>query len=78
MRSSACASRESGIATSPSAARAIAEEIGYPVLIRPSYVLGGRAMEILHDSAQLDRYLARLAGDLDRPSDLSSPTSARC
>ncbi len=61
---------QSGIATSPSAARAIAEEIGYPVLIRPSYVLGGRAMEILHDGAQLDRYLARLAGDLDRPSDL--------
>ena len=53
---------ESGIATSPDAARAIAEHIGYPVLIRPSYVLGGRAMEILNDSAHLDRYLARLAG----------------
>src|SRR5262249_50699659 len=61
---------ESGIATSPDAAREIAEHIGYPVLIRPSYVLGGRAMEILNDSAQLDRYLARLAGHLDRPSDL--------
>src|SRR6185312_6020856 len=59
---------QSGIATSPGAARAIADEIGYPVLIRPSYVLGGRAMEIVRDSAQLDRYVARLAGDLDRPS----------
>jgi carbamoyl-phosphate synthase large subunit len=61
---------QNGIATSPGAARAIADEIGYPVVIRPSYVLGGRAMEIVRDSAQLDRYVARLAGDLDRPSEL--------
>src|SRR5438067_4354865 len=60
----------SGIATSPEQARAIAEAIGYPIVIRPSYVLGGRAMEIVHDSPQLDRYVARLAGDLDRPSEL--------
>jgi carbamoyl-phosphate synthase large subunit len=60
----------SGIAQSPAQARAIAEEIGYPIVIRPSYVLGGRAMEIVHDAPQLDRYLARLAGDLDRPSEL--------
>ena len=59
---------QNGIATSPAAARAIADEIGYPVVIRPSYVLGGRAMEIVRDAAQLDRYLARLAADLDRPS----------
>ena len=39
-------------------AQAIAERIGFPVLIRPSYVLGGRAMEIVHDAAQLDRYIA--------------------
>jgi carbamoyl-phosphate synthase large subunit len=62
---------ESGIATSPGEARAIADQIGYPVLIRPSYVLGGRAMEIVHDAGQLDRYIARLAADLDRPSDLA-------
>ncbi len=62
---------QNGIATSPGAARAIAEEIGYPVVIRPSYVLGGRAMEIVRDSAQLDRYLARLAGTLNRPSELT-------
>src|SRR4249920_3314719 len=61
---------QNGIATSPAAARAIADEIGYPVVIRPSYVLGGRAMEIVRDTAQLDRYVAKLAGDLDRPSEL--------
>jgi carbamoyl-phosphate synthase large subunit len=61
----------SGIADSPKKARAIADSIGYPILIRPSYVLGGRAMEIVHDAAQLDRYLARLMLDLDRPSELA-------
>jgi carbamoyl-phosphate synthase large subunit len=60
----------SAVARSPTEARALAESIGYPIVIRPSYVLGGRAMEILQDAAQLDRYLARLAGDLDRPSEL--------
>jgi carbamoyl-phosphate synthase large subunit len=61
---------QSGIAKSPDEARVIAEEIGFPIVIRPSYVLGGRAMEIVHEGAQLDRYLARLAGDLGRPSEL--------
>jgi carbamoyl-phosphate synthase large subunit len=61
---------ESGIAASVKQARATADDIGYPIVIRPSYVLGGRAMEIVHDGAQLDRYLVRLAGDLDRPSEL--------
>jgi carbamoyl-phosphate synthase large subunit len=62
---------KSGIATSPDKARAIAEEIGYPIVIRPSYVLGGRGMEIVHDAAQIDRYLVRLTSDLDRPSELA-------
>ena len=62
---------KSGIATSPEKARAIADEIGYPIVIRPSYVLGGRAMEIVHDSSQIDRYLKRLTADLDRPSELA-------
>jgi len=62
---------KSGIATSPEKARAIADEIGYPVVIRPSYVLGGRAMEIVHDATQIDRYLARLTADLDRPTELA-------
>lgn len=61
---------ESGIASSPAAAREIADKIGYPIVIRPSYVLGGRAMEIVRDGTQLDRYVARLASDLDRPSEL--------
>jgi len=38
-------------------ARAKAEKIGYPVLVRPSYVLGGRAMEIVHDAAELETYM---------------------
>jgi len=62
---------QSGIATSPQRARAIAEAIGYPIVIRPSYVLGGRGMELVHDVVQLDRYIARLAADLDRPSELA-------
>ncbi len=49
---------KSGIARSAEEARAIAETIGFPLVIRPSYVLGGRAMEIVHDQAQLDRYIA--------------------
>jgi carbamoyl-phosphate synthase large subunit len=48
----------SGIARSAAEAKTIAAEIGFPVVIRPSYVLGGRAMEIVHDEAQLARYIA--------------------
>ena len=40
----------------------IAEEIGYPVLVRPSYVLGGRGMEIVYDSPSLEDYFQRMAG----------------
>ena len=46
-----------GIARSTPEAVAIASRIGYPVLLRPSYVLGGRAMEIVHDEEGLLRYL---------------------
>lgn len=46
-----------GIARSAEQARVIAQKIGYPVVIRPSYVLGGRAMEIVHSDAQLERYM---------------------
>jgi carbamoyl-phosphate synthase large subunit len=48
---------ENGIARSADEAESIAERIGYPVVIRPSYVLGGRAMEIVFDRAQLHRYM---------------------
>jgi carbamoyl-phosphate synthase large subunit len=61
---------KNGIASSLGAARAIADEIGYPVVIRPSNVLGGRAMEIVRDAAQFDRYVTKLTSDLDRPSEL--------
>ena len=47
----------SGIARSAEEAVRIANRIGYPVLIRPSYVLGGRAMEIVHEEGDLRRYL---------------------
>ena len=46
-----------GTATSLEQAQKAAREIGYPVVIRPSYVLGGRAMEIVHDEEQLNRYM---------------------
>ena len=51
-----------GTAFSASEAREIASRIGYPVMIRPSYVLGGRAMEIVHDGAALDRYMRYAVG----------------
>ena len=47
----------------PRRARAIADGIGYPVLVRPSYVLGGRAMQIVYDDDGLDAAMAELAGD---------------
>ena len=61
---------ESGVAGSPSEARAVAERIGYPVMIRPSYVLGGRAMEIITDGSELDRYIQRLSATLAGHSEL--------
>ncbi len=56
---------ENGIARSAEQAEAIAERIGYPVIIRPSYVLGGRAMEIVYDRNGLARYMR----DVVRASD---------
>ncbi|WP_340587776.1 carbamoyl-phosphate synthase large subunit [Erythrobacter alti] len=49
---------DNGIAYSRDEAMAVAHRIGYPVLLRPSYVLGGRAMEIVDSDAQLDDYIA--------------------
>jgi carbamoyl-phosphate synthase large subunit len=49
---------ESGMASTFQEAFDIAQEIGYPLMVRPSYVLGGRGMEIVHDEEMLKRYLA--------------------
>ncbi|MFJ6217110.1 carbamoyl-phosphate synthase large subunit [Streptomyces sp. NPDC092296] len=46
-----------GVAASFTQAKAVADRIGYPVMVRPSYVLGGRGMEIVHDEAALAAYL---------------------
>jgi carbamoyl-phosphate synthase large subunit len=48
----------SGIARTMDEARREAEKIGYPLLVRPSFVLGGRAMEICYDTAQMERFVA--------------------
>lgn len=50
-----------GMARSAEEARSIATEIGYPVLVRPSYVLGGRGMKIVYNDAALDTYIAEAA-----------------
>ncbi|HET9677550.1 MAG TPA: carbamoyl-phosphate synthase large subunit, partial [Solirubrobacterales bacterium] len=52
---------ENGSATSLAEARQVAERIGYPVVVRPSYVLGGRAMAIVYDESTLERYMAAAA-----------------
>jgi carbamoyl-phosphate synthase large subunit len=49
---------QNGTARSQEEAREVAAEIGYPVLVRPSYVLGGRAMSIVYDQESLDHYMA--------------------
>ena len=54
-------SPEHGMATSFEDARGIADRIGYPVLVRPSFVLGGRGMEIVYDETMLHDYLTRAA-----------------
>jgi carbamoyl-phosphate synthase large subunit len=63
-----------GTATSVDEALAVVERIGYPALLRPSYVLGGRAMEIVYDDDGLRRAMAELAsfGSLGREGGLSA------
>ncbi|HSV99838.1 MAG TPA: carbamoyl-phosphate synthase large subunit [Sedimentisphaerales bacterium] len=50
---------ESGMAGSPEEAIKIADQIGYPLMVRPSFVLGGRAMEVVHDEEMLRLYVAK-------------------
>jgi len=59
---------QGGTATNEEEAVAVAAGIGYPVLVRPSFVLGGRAMEIVHDEADLRRYIrTAVAASPERP-----------
>ena len=63
-----------GTALTTDEALAVAARVGYPVLVRPSYVLGGRAMQIVHDEGHLRRAMAELAaaGSLGREGGLSA------
>ena len=59
---------ESGMASTLAEAVAIAGRIGYPLMVRPSFVLGGRAMEVIHDETMLERYVtAAVDVSPDRP-----------
>ena len=59
---------ENGIARSEAEALAVARQIGFPVLVRPSYVLGGRAMRIVYDEESLEQYFSEAAqASPDRP-----------
>ena len=59
---------ESGMAVTVEEALEIAEKIGYPVMVRPSYVLGGRGMEVVYDPENLKKYMAAAVGVTpDRP-----------
>ena len=59
---------EAGMATTTEEAVKIAEEIGYPVMVRPSYVLGGRGMEVVYDRESVEKYMAAAVGVTpDRP-----------
>ena len=62
-----------GTALSYEEALVVAKQVGYPVLVRPSYVLGGRAMQIVHDDAHLQRAMQEIAvaGSLGREGGLS-------
>ena len=59
------------IAPSLDSARAGAGKIGYPVMLRPSYVLGGLAMQIVQNEGELDEYVARISRALGGPSELA-------
>ena len=59
---------ESGMAIDFEEAKACADKIGYPIMIRPSFVLGGRGMEVIYDEATLKEYVAKAVGVTpDRP-----------
>jgi carbamoyl-phosphate synthase large subunit len=65
-----------GIARSFDEARDVAERVGYPVLVRPSYVLGGRAMQIVYDETGLEHYLTHAVAAAPDMSDAAHPSSS--
>ncbi|MEP6819152.1 MAG: carbamoyl-phosphate synthase large subunit [bacterium] len=68
LRESGIPQPENGMAATSEEAKKVAEQIGYPVLVRPSYVLGGRAMAIVYDEESLDEYVRNAVGFTpDRP-----------
>jgi carbamoyl-phosphate synthase large subunit len=68
-----------GTATSLEEARAVAARIGYPVLVRPSYVLGGRAMQVVYNEAMLDSYMASaVEASPDHPVLIDSYLESAC
>ena len=59
---------DNGTAVSPKEAQKVAKKIGYPVVVRPSYVLGGRAMRIVYDENELEEYMTKaVSASPDRP-----------
>jgi len=58
---------ESGMASSLEQAREVAGKIGYPLMVRPSYVLGGRGMEVIFDQEMLERYVLAAVDDTPQP-----------
>jgi carbamoyl-phosphate synthase large subunit len=67
-----------GTASTSSRRSPIVEQIGFPVLVRPSYVLGGRAMQIVHDRNHLARAMAELAGFGSLGVRAGCPPNGRC
>ena len=56
---------QGGVARTHAEVAALAQEIGYPVMVRPSFVLGGRAMQVVHDETELDAYLRDVYAELE-------------
>ncbi len=70
---------ESGMAVNVQEALEIADKIGYPVMVRPSYVLGGRGMEVVYDAQSMEAYMAAAVGVTpDRPILIDRPVPAPC
>ena len=75
--SSGSSGRPPGSRAASTEAVSVAARIGYPVLVRPSYVLGGRAMEIVHDEASLREYMTRAVEGVARPPGPRRPLPRR-